>query len=32
MQKRIIILKRGIEKKELIEGFCCPGPVIPLRS
>jgi hypothetical protein len=32
MQKRIIILKRGIEKKELIESLCCPGPVIPLRS
>jgi len=30
MKKRIIILKRGVEKKELIELPCCFGALITL--
>jgi hypothetical protein len=30
MKKRIVVIKKGMEKKELIEGFCCPAPVITL--
>ncbi len=30
MKKRIVVLKKGMEKKELLQGFCCAGAVIPL--
>jgi hypothetical protein len=28
MKKSIIILKRGVEKKEIVEAVCCSGAVI----
>lgn len=30
MKKRIIILKRGVEKKEIVEVACCSGALITL--
>jgi hypothetical protein len=32
MKKRIIVVKKGVEKKDLTEGFCCSGPVIALLT
>jgi hypothetical protein len=29
MQKRIIVLKKGVEKKEIFDYFCCAGAMIP---
>jgi hypothetical protein len=29
MEKRIVVLKKGVEKKEIIEGMCCYGGFIP---
>ncbi len=30
MKKRIVVVKKGMEKKELLEAVCCAGAVIPL--
>ncbi len=30
MKKRIIVIKKGMEKRELLEALCCAGPLIPL--
>jgi hypothetical protein len=30
MKKRIVVLKKGMGKKELLQGFCCSGAIIPL--
>jgi hypothetical protein len=29
LKKRIIVLKKGVEKKEGPETFCCAGAMIP---
>lgn len=30
MKKKIVVLKIGIDKKQLPDGLCCVGPLIPL--
>ena len=32
MKKRIIVLKKGVEKKEGPNQFCCFGALIPLTG
>lgn len=31
MKKRIVILKKAVDKKAVGEGFCCHGSMIPLN-
>lgn len=30
MKKRIVVIKKGMEKKELLDAVCCAGALIPL--
>ena len=32
MEKRIIVLKKGVEKKDGPDIFCCFGAIIPLTG
>ena len=29
MEKRIVVLKKGVDKKQVAEGICCIGGYIP---
>jgi hypothetical protein len=29
MKNRIVVLKKGVEKKQVVEGLCCIGGYIP---
>ncbi len=29
MQNRIVVLKKGVEKKAVVESFCCYGAIAP---
>lgn len=29
MRNRIVVLKKGVEKQQIIEGLCCRGGYIP---
>jgi hypothetical protein len=30
MQKRIVVLKKGAAKKDMVYGLCCAGALVPL--
>lgn len=30
MKNRVVVINQGVTKKELIDGLCCFGPLIPL--
>ena len=29
MKNRIVVLKKGVEKKQVVEGLCCIGGFVP---
>jgi hypothetical protein len=32
MEKRIVLLKKAVDKKAVAEGFCCHGSLIPFSA
>jgi len=30
MKRKIVIVKKGVDKKDMAGGFCCHGAIVPL--
>jgi hypothetical protein len=30
MKRKIVVVKKGVDKKDMAAGICCHGPIVPL--